>query len=242
MKKEPVLGTRNITYNESNTSTVMVALIPFNCLFDYDVGLIKLIKQFYNDPSVFNQNTLDRLYSNKDIVEFVFNSDSQNIIMDIMNNPDEEIATEYYTQFMEREYSEILKNSVYTGLLNLVEKLDNESDATYSIVCLRKEEIRFMNTYLKEFRVETPEDIIPRISIFHQYFFKTTVNDPYFDIFKQYPEGETIYILDYRRNFKPNGEIMPNQDLLILEAKHNRFSLINSYNENITRKEFVDND
>ena len=239
---KPTLGTKTITYNESNTNNVMVSIIPFNCLFDYDVGLIKLIKKYYNDPSVFNQNTLDSLYSNKDIVEFVFNSESSNILMDIMNNPDEEIAAEYYVQFMDKEYGEILQNSVYTGLLDFVYRLNNESDATYSIVCLRDEELRFINEYFEGLRAEKPDDIIPRVNIYHQFFFKSCINDPYFEIFKQYPEGETIYILDYRKNFKPNGEILPTADLLILESKHNRFSLINAYNENIKRKEFIDND
>ena len=56
-----VNSTSNITYNESNTLNVMVPLIPFNCLFDTDVGLIKLINQEYNDSSVFDKNTTEKL-------------------------------------------------------------------------------------------------------------------------------------------------------------------------------------
>ena len=237
-----MLGTKNITYSESNTSSVMVTIIPFNCLFDTDVGLIKLIKLYYNDPSVFNQNTLDQLSSTKDLVEFVFNSESSNILMDIMNNPDEETANEYYVQFMNQEYGEILQNSVYTGLMDFFEKLINEPEVTYSVVCLRDEELRFIDTYMEGVVAEKPDSIIKRIKIYHQYFFKSHINDPYFEIFKQYPEGETVYILDYRRNFKPNGEIFPTSDLLFLESRHNRFSLINTYTDNIKRKEFIDND
>ena len=72
---------KNITFNEGNTLNIMVPLIPFNCLFDTNVGLIKLICKESNDSSVIDQNTLDSLDTNIKVVNFVYKSSSSNMTL-----------------------------------------------------------------------------------------------------------------------------------------------------------------
>lgn len=233
----------DIKFGEGNTMNTMVLLIPFNCIFDTDVGLIKVIKYSYFDTSVFKQNVLDSIVTNKDIVEFVYNCPYNNILQSILINNDKEEADEYYKQFMEAEYSNILANSVFTGVLDLLNRLEDEPDIKFTICCMKHEEVDFIKSIIPDDNLEIKllRDIIPKINMYKQFFFKSVVSDEYFEYLFRFLSSNTIYLLDYYRNFEENGDLKDSEEFAVAEdVRRNRTSIINAFdNQTIKRKEFV---
>lgn len=198
-----------ITFNTNNTLNVMVVLIPFNCLFDTNVGLIKLINLNYNDPRVFDKNTLDSLDSNLKVTKFSYESTSENIIMDLLINKDIEVANAYYQQFLEEQYQNILNYSVYTGLINLLSKLMDQPDVNVSVFCMNELEANFIHNNLSDqVRTVLPDETIEHINMYKQFYFKTSVNDPYFDTIYKYLHKVFVYMLDYAINFNSEGKFI----------------------------------
>ena len=230
-------STTTIKYNEGHTLNVMVPLISFNCLFDTEVGLIKLINKNFNDPRVFDTNTLDSLDSNLKVTRFVFNSTSDNILLDILKDKDIEVAKEYYKQFMEQEYDNILINSVYTDLVGLLETMESQPDVKASIYCLNKTEVDFIHKYLSpDIQAVTIEDIRERFDMYKQFYFRSIVDDPYLNTIYKGISKSFVYILDYRRNFDNEGKLKTNDIVDTMEKNLVSFGAINAFTHNLNNQ------
>lgn len=109
-------------------------LIDFECCVDTDIGLIRLIKDKYQDRRVFN---IDKLTDDfKNIILSLINRDNINPLSVISNKDiSEEDLYDYYVEFMTEEYDEILKRSVTTELVTLINLLDSETSVNVTILC-----------------------------------------------------------------------------------------------------------
>ncbi len=230
-------STTTIKYNEGHTLNVMVPLISFNCLFDIEVGLIKLINKNFNDPRVFDANTLDSLDSNIKVTRFVFNSTSDNILLDILRDKDIEIANEYYRQFIEQEYDNILINSVYTDLIGLLDTMESQPDVKASVFCINKQEVDFIHKYLSpDIQAVTIEDMREHFDIYKQFYFRSIINDPYLNTIYKGISKSFVYLLDYRRNFDNEGKLKNTDIITTMEKNLVSFGVINAFAHNLNNQ------
>ena len=81
-------------------------LFPFNTIYDTDFGLIKLIQKEYRNEEVFNISILD--LSDDELKDLLVKRNRINPLCIIMNKYNDNVARDYYDQFMEREYNKIL--------------------------------------------------------------------------------------------------------------------------------------
>lgn len=108
-------------------------LIDFDCYVDTEVGLIRLIKDKYRDEKVFN---IDKLNDIRQIILSLINRKDINPLSIISkDNISEEDLLDYYIEFMNEEYNEILKRSVTTELKTLVNLLKTEPGINVTFLC-----------------------------------------------------------------------------------------------------------
>lgn len=98
------------------------ALIPFDMVLDVEVGLIRLIKYEYSNNKVFDQVILsnDNNIFFKDILSKRKNKNPLTVIATDEYKNNLSLLDELYTQFMEREYKEILELSPPTSLFDMI--------------------------------------------------------------------------------------------------------------------------
>ena len=104
------------------------SLIPFECIVDIDMGLIKLLKYEYRNLDYFFKGILDgedvylqyELMRRKNRNPLSIAADLQKTPMGILDN--------WYAQFLEKEYSRIIELSNCTGLADITKVASFNSD------------------------------------------------------------------------------------------------------------------
>ena len=204
-------------------------LIPFNLLIDTDMGLIKLIEYEYHNDEYFWPGMIDCSDTLKQFS--LLSRTDPNPLSVVMKSEDPELQKDLYSQFMEREYSAILKLSSNTALcaVSTVLRTSIDKNVRVTVLCktqeeadlIKKRHIPIENTILGE--AETIS-----IDKYNVLFLKDV-----YDI-KRYRnvEGKEIYIANYGFNMviEPEEEqpLLP-MEVLYDYAGSNEFSLISVY-------------
>lgn len=122
-------------------------LFPFNTIYDTDFGLIKLIQKEYRNEEVFNISILD--LSDDELKDLLVKRHRVNPLCIIMNKYNDNVARDYYDQFMEREYNKILLNSAFTGIGKLFVSVPVIKDIIPTVWAQKQEELDFLKAALK---------------------------------------------------------------------------------------------
>ena len=161
--------TKKIQFAESNTIGALNPLISFNCLVDTDFGLLVLIAQKFFDLSVFNESFFIDNDNVNDMKKTIYNrKDINPLLLCIKNKKD---ADDYYKQFFDQYYMEILERSMITDFGNEIENIASQCNAIVTILCTKQEEIDFLNKLNQFNKFST---ILSRDckSNYNQFFFK----------------------------------------------------------------------
>ena len=153
-------------------------LIPFNLIFDTDFGLIKLISKEYR-ADLFDKSVLDS--DDSTIANLLIARPFENplCILTEYNSETKKILDDYYLEFMDTRYDDILKLSVFTGIGNYALGLDELAEITTYIYCKDKVE----EDYLKEkcdgykYKIVTP-GTIGKLSNYDPVFVKSGLDYP----------------------------------------------------------------
>ena len=225
-------GTRDISYSINNTLTVAVPVIPFNCLFDTDVGLLKLIENEYLEGGYFDNKFFEEHQSNISLVRDLYQRPELNPLLLCLK--DKSLADDLYNQFIEQKYKDIIENSVYTGIFDLCSWNNIAEDMKITIVYTRQEELDFLNHNIelfKDFRINYLGDFISEnISKTKQFFIKSVTKDIYLVNMCRYIMSSSVYILDYEFNFKDNN-LINNEYTLCLDMNRCRIYAINAFDK-----------
>ena len=92
--------------------------MPFDVLIDADIGLWNLIARDYRNEIFFLPGMLDLSDTHKKYFSIV--REERNPIMLLLSEPDKSLADDFYNQFMEKEYDNILKLSPNTDVSKAV--------------------------------------------------------------------------------------------------------------------------
>lgn len=223
-----------ISRDAMNISGITLPLIPFNCIFDTDFGLLKLIYAEYLDPSVFNINWFKENSKICNMVLSLYTRKHINPLMICINDIDnkEELANNIYTEFKNEKYNEIVYNSMPTEFLNLI-KLYSLTDIKPTILYSNSIELEYMDNFkeLKDINKISFVDILNSgADIYEQFFFKYIYYDIYLrnlvDVFNF--KVRTVYFANY--SFNHNEELLIDSSYIdkILKNK-NKILLIDLY-------------
>lgn len=162
----------HITFSESNTMGVINPLISFNCLIDTDFGLLVLIVQNFFDTSVFSEDFFNNNIDPEKLKYTVYKREDKNPLLLCMKNS--RFSDDYYKQFLEEYYKDILDRSMITDLAINLPAISN-SGAMFTILCKNQEEI----------------DLLDRLEIFNK-FHRILLSD--LDSIEEYNQ---IFVKDY---------------------------------------------
>lgn len=181
------------------------AVIPFKCIIDIDMGLIKLLKFEYRNLNYFFEGILD---GPDDCVEYELVSRKEHnplVIPTNMAKVDMDTINKWYSQFIEKEYSKIIELSTNTALADLVKLSSFNTDKVLktTILCNNSEEAKLV----KKRSFGQSQIIVNGTDTFDLSKYDAVYLKDVYDI-DQYTEivGKTIYIANYAFNFLNNDE------------------------------------
>ena len=202
-------------------------LIDFNCYIDTEVGLIRLIREKYLDEKVFN---VDLLRSNlRNIIKMLMERKEVNPLYLFAN---EDISRkdldDYYQQFMDEEYDNILSRSVTTEIAHWIQLLKSEPSIHITFLCHNQKErnILVQEEFLrgKQFILDTDN---VDYSKFTQFFFKYISEDIEKYIFKY----KTYYFSKYLLNFTDDFNMKYPEIVDKIVYKSSEIEILDLYNK-----------
>lgn len=206
-------------------------LIPFNCVFDIDYGLLDLIYSNYLDPSVFDLDWFLSHNKIKDLVLALYERDTSNPLDICLKN--KSLADDLYKSFMKEKYNEILSHCISTEILNLIYMYQESKEIRPAIVYSNSLELDYMNMIngLKDISKISFSELPESIEYYQQFFFKSLYDDIYLDSLVNHIKVKTIYIANYRFNSKTDENAMSLvKPIEILLSNKNDIRIIDIYN------------
>ncbi len=203
-------------------------LIPFDCFIDIDLGLMKLLKEKYNNPEII----YDSILREKDwyIIYLLLTRVDENplsIILKEKYQPNRDILRD---QFITQEYDAILRLSRPNKILDLIYIMYASDAVDIDILCSDVREQEYLTTLFKNEKINSfvaqhlnKIDIIKYDTIFIKNY-KDILN--YKGLIKK-----NIYVLDYKFNteFDPNNKLRPIVIIEGLISDKNATNIISPY-------------
>lgn len=172
-------------------------LINFDCYVDTEYGLIQLIKNNYLDTDVFDIEKLS-LPSRKIFLSLIDREEQNPLSVIAKDNVSKKDLDDYYKEFMEEEYDNILNLSVTTELKSLLELMKSEPSIHVTILCKNEKEKEALkdDTSMDNCKIiiDNPDN---DYSKFTAYYFKYITPD----VSRFMYQYKTYYFSKYRLNF-----------------------------------------
>lgn len=204
----PRNSTRTVVFGHGDDKNIMNPLIPFNCVYDIDFGVIRyMYENGYTanaelvDPGFFSLLDTDR---RRMIIELYSREDENPLSLCLRHTRD---ANDLYNQFMEADYETIIHSAVHTGVYEMCRLFEDQSSIRPGIIYSTESEYYMLKNdeNLKHVEFIDLETVKHRIKDFNIYFFKS-IDDMYIDLLTPLLHTKSIYIMDYRFNFDETGE------------------------------------
>lgn len=189
---------------QPQTITSVRPIIPFDTLVDTEFGLLRLIKHRYCNSTMFYTQVF--LNSNNTILYMLYTRTKKNPLQILAREKElgMDIYDNYYKEFMENKYKEILSYSIFTDIYPLVQNMARSQSAVVpTIVCKNNEE--------KQYLLNEDKELFEKIDIVISQDIEAVVNsvsDINTVFIKDIPslntnmkEGIALYIAGYRHNF-----------------------------------------
>lgn len=218
-------------------------LLSFDTILDLDTGLVNLIKDQYLDTDIFNKELLS-LHEN-DLYSYIYFRPCINPLFTIRNSNMElneeniKLLDDYYMEFMETKYEDILKYSRRTSMVNLVETFNTSKDIKVSIMVqneLEEKQIK-TNDILSKIPIVYIDNIIDDNS-YNQIYLKYIYD---IELFDELPSNITFYFSDCGVNLDEGFKIKKQNVDYIKKAvsNKNQFSIYNMYREDLINRDFI---
>ena len=222
-------NTRSIIFGQGDVNGIITPLIPFNCVYDLDVGLVRFMyENGYTNNSELVDSTFFNPFIMRNIVVKLYSRLDENPLNLFMNQSTDEI----YNEFMSKHYEKIVRSSVHTGIYDLCSKFRTEKSVKGYIMYSNEAEYYMLrgDERLKGIELVDLESISNDLAEYNTFFFKST-DDMYITMFAEKIKSKSVYILDYRFNFNENGLLKDCPNLGTLELNRNIINVINVYDK-----------
>lgn len=205
-------------------------LVPFNLFVDLDMGLLKLLEFDYDNDLYFLPGILHTSETNQQYAMVTRNK--INPLSVVLQVEDDKLADDLYSQFMEKEYDQILKLSCNTAIRDLTELLNATIDQVVRITVLcenEKEQMVVSDRHIKSFRTIVEKDFYKiNLSDYQVLFIKNIYDlDKYRNV-----TGLNIYVPNYGFNITIDPDLsqplLP-EEILKKYGKDNEFEVFSIY-------------
>lgn len=210
-------------------------LVTFDMLIDTDIGLIDIIKNKYNDPTVFNNNILN--LNDKYLKGLLRESNSSNPIDIILLEDNHKQAEVFYKELMEIEYKEIIKRSPITTIVDVIKRfIFTDGLIKVTILCNSDIEENKIREILQEdcsddsYRIEVCKDWSQLdTSIYDTIFFK------YLEDLLKFNQvvGKNLMVCDYKCNLDDDfyrlKQKIPRHEIATKFEQDNEFYTVTLY-------------
>lgn len=223
-------GTRTVLFGQGDVNGIITPLIPFNCIYDVDFGLVRYM---YENGYTQNDDLLDPGFFapfkgdvRKIIAQLYQREDENPLTLFLRNNND---AEELYLEFLQKHYERIIRSSVHTGIYELCVNFKNEKSIKAGIVYSSEAEYYMLSTddNLSHIELIDIDNLKPRMNEFNSFFFRST-NDFYLELFSKFIKSSSIFFLDYNFNLDSSG-VKRNTLTAALRVNRNEINIINTY-------------
>jgi hypothetical protein len=191
----------------AKASLVSELLIDFNCYVDTEVGLIKLIRNNFLDDSIFD---VDKIKGNMRsiILSLIERKEANPLYLFSKDSVNKNDLDDYYKEFMEDEYDNIISLSVTTEINSLLQLFKTEPSIHVTFLCNKQIEIDILKETLKndntyKYILEDQDNI--DYSKYNTYFFK------YIDdrVLKYIYDSKSYYFSTHKLNFGEDNMSRP---------------------------------
>lgn len=176
---------------------IIKILLPFETVIDIDIGLWNIIKYQYNNHAFFLERLINTSEANQKY--FMMVRENRNPLLTLLTEPSEELADDFYSQFMEQEYDNILELSPNTDICKMLDSMKRDKSSIIRAAILCKDE---KQKHIIETRNIRHDSII--ISDYNRVSLKdygTIFVKDIKDLDKyRIVEGKTIYVANYGFN------------------------------------------
>lgn len=118
----------------------LAPLISFYSIIDIDFGLINLIYDQYLDKNIFKEEFFEK--TTVEIIRDIYNRRELNPLYLISKeNVSRELLDQYYKEFIDSKMNDILKYSISTEIINLIDNFNQSKDIITTILCYDKAQI-----------------------------------------------------------------------------------------------------
>ncbi len=135
----------HVIFSHMNTRGILNSLVSFDCLVDTDFGLLVLIAQNFFDTDVFSEEFFRRNDSVNDMKWAIYGRAEKNPLTLCLK--DNSIADDFYNQFIDQYYDDILERSMITDLVSVIPDLASNTNASFSICCNKQSEIDLLDKF-----------------------------------------------------------------------------------------------
>lgn len=181
------------------------ALIPFECVVDIDMGLVKLIKYEYRNKEYFFPGILD---GPDDCVEhelLIRKNRNPLVVPTNLMKVNEKTLDEWYKQFIEKEYNNIIELSTSTSLADFIKLSSFNTDKILktTILCNTEEEAQVIkNRSINQTNIVIADRDGFDVSKYDALYLKDVYDiECYTGVI-----GKSIYIANYGFNLLDNDE------------------------------------
>ena len=176
-------------------------LIPFDCIIDEDVGLFSVIREKYSNDTVFY---MDRIQNIEDEKNLVLNNKYNNPLELILRPEYLSKKDDFYNQFINEEYEDIVQNSIMTKIYEFSRKAISSKMANITFVSFNETQTdilkKVFNNEIFVQIIKSYEDV--DVKDYDIVFLKRFDNGLKIKNLK----GKYIYILDYTFNYEDKEE------------------------------------
>ena len=222
-------STRNIIFGQGDVNGIITPLIPFNCIYDLDVGLVRFMYEngYTNNTELIDSSFFEPFIMRNIVVSLYSRLEENPLRLFVNRNEDE-----FYNEFMSKYYEKIVRSSVHTGIYDLCSTFRTEKSVKGSIIYSNDAEYYMLkgDQRLKGIELIDLESLSKDLAEYNTFFFKS-IDDMYISLFTNKIHSKSIYILDYRFNFKENGTLKDSPNIGTLELNRNTINIINVYDK-----------
>lgn len=214
------------------TDGKLYPLIPFDLIIDTEVGLLRTISNKYHNTDVFYSSLLDK--PDKYYIYLLNCRKYLNPITVLAKERDNmELMDDYYNQFMEEEYVDILKNSIITRMFIVINESIRGGIVRPTICCSSDLE--------KNYLLKRDKDLFDKCDIQVGRKFEDLIDeqkDPIYikNIMDLIPllkniEAKNVYIPNYRFNYDDAEKNNLKHDPYILSSGLIKLNVFDLYNK-----------
>lgn len=199
-------------------------LIDFNMIVNTDIGIFNLIKNRFKSSECFDENILKNSDNNSIIYRSI--NERYDTILDLIKSQDyEEYNTiNLYNELYSINLEYILKNSIITDVLNLLNAYTMSNVIVVTVLCKNKQEQQLIKNINKKFNTITHEEKII-IEEYDSIFIKH-----YKDILKfDKINGKNIFISNIINNMEKDKNNIPLLNISSIISKTNNIYVIDLY-------------